>query len=79
MGVTPEGKLLEKLAAQAGCYISSLRDKSERERIFCLLRKMNPEEYSLREWEYTIVYLTEEKVSFTDYGELRRFLRETAG
>lgn len=75
----PEGKLLEELAAQAGCYISSLRDVTERERVFRILLETEPERYELKEWEYTVSYVTGEPVHFANYVEIRRFLWRNAG
>ena len=67
------------MAAQADCYISSLRDVAERKRIFRIMLETEPERYSMEEWEYTISYLFGEKMLFTDYGEMRRFLWKNAG
>lgn len=74
-----DGKLLEELAAQADCYISSLRDVTERKRVFRILLEMDPARYGLEEWEYTLSYLIGNKVLFPGYDEMRRFLRENAG
>ena len=73
----PEGKLLEELAAEADCYISSLRDEAERKRVYRILLEFDSKRYRLKEWEYCISYLTGEPVLFSDYDEVRRFLENS--
>ena len=50
----PEGKLLEELAAEADCYISSLRDVSGNGNEFSAsCWKWIRSGIDLKEWEYT--------------------------
>lgn len=69
-----EEKLLEDLADQAGCYISSLRDPLEQKKIFQSMLKIMPHRYSLKSWEYALSYITGEPIFFKDYCEMCHFL-----
>lgn len=75
----PEGELLETLADRAGCYISSLREPSQRKKLFRILLEAGAKRYSLKEWEYTVGYLTGRSLVFADCAQVDRFLRENAG
>lgn len=71
----PEGKLLDDLAKKEGCFISSLKAPSEKQKIIHIFQTIPPEQYSLQEWEYSISYLLGRTVHFPSYSKLQLFLK----
>ena len=70
------GVLLEDLARQLGCYISELRAESFQKDVERLLEQYAFEKYSLEECAYSLSYIYNETVLFTDYEQVRQFVRE---
>ncbi len=70
------GELLENLARRLNCYISELRTEEFREDVSMALEQYAFEEYTLEECAYSFSYIYNEAVSFSDYEQVRRFVRE---
>lgn len=73
------GKLLEDLAQSQNCFISSLRDPLKRKEVSAALLRAEPEQYSLKEWDYCISYLSGHKIQFMNIKDAREFLKQTGG
>lgn len=73
----PEGKLLEDLAKKQNCFISSLRDPSEQKRVCGALLQIEPDQYTLDEWDYCISYLVGHKIRFMTVKDAKNFIKQT--
>lgn len=68
--------LLDLLAAKAGCLVlSDLKFKSLIE-IQYLLRKIHENDFSLKEWNDAVQYLTGKKIRFSTQKQAADYLRE---
>lgn len=70
-----EGKLLEDLARKQNCFISSLRDPSERKKVYKALLQIDPSQYSLKEWDYCISYLIGQEIEFINVKNAIGFIK----
>lgn len=69
--------LLDTLAKKAGCtYLSELRDRSAYPMIAKALKHIQPEKYSLPEWEEAIYYITKEREKMADTLQAAKYLSD---
>lgn len=67
--------LLDILAAKNGCmYLSDLAGAGRSAILPHHLWELRPEEFSLREWEDAVQYLTGEKLTFSSQEQAREYL-----
>lgn len=69
-------QLLEDLAKNRSCFISSLKDKDMAEDIIRVLLQMDLESYGVRQCNYCISYLSGQKIQFHSVSEVRAFLQD---
>lgn len=69
--------LLEILGAEAGClYISDLHQPDQLIFVKRALYKIEPDRYSLREWNDAVSYITGQSLCFNNQSEAFKYLSE---
>ncbi|MEA5002365.1 MAG: hypothetical protein VB081_02580 [Christensenella sp.] len=77
MGRHQKEDLLDALAKEADCaYLSELRDRGFYPSIVKALRRIDPEAYSLSEWNEAICYITGEREKAVDVLQAANCLGE---
>ncbi len=72
--------LLDVLARQADCaYLSELRNPKVYPLVADALKRIDPEEYGVREWEEAAYYIAGERISAQDGTQARKNLLEKIG
>jgi hypothetical protein len=67
--------LLEVLAEKSGCmFISDLRTMTVTRRLVSALEEINPDDFSLAEWNNVAHYLTSDQISFASCEEAQHYL-----
>lgn len=70
-------ELLDILSEKTGCmYLSDLKFMSDTSSIKTVIKRLNPQDFSLKEWYDAVNYLTEQTVSFSSEIEAKNFLLE---
>lgn len=68
--------LLETLSVKAGClYLSDLHQPDRLILVKHALYKMDPDRYSIREWNDTVNYITGQSLCFKDQAEAVEYLK----
>lgn len=73
----PQERLLEDLAKNQNCFISSLRGSSEQKKAYLDLLQFDPAKYDLEEWDYCISYLTGHELQFPNVKAAKEFIKQT--
>lgn len=72
--------LLEELYVIAGCeYLSELKEKNMRDRLFRAMRQINIRDFTFDEWSEAISYLFGTEVSISQYEDIDTYFKTNVG